>query len=425
MYGAKDHILSLFQSALGIEEPWYISEYKFDPEERTLDLYIDFEKGAKFTCPVCGAENAQPYDTSERKWRHLNFFQHRTDLTARIPRVKCMDPDCGLIKTITAPWATKGSRFTLLFEAYIMVLAAEMPVKAIADMVGEYDQRIWKIIDRNVEEALAKEDYSDITKIGLDETSSKRGHNYVTVVVDLDKRKAIFATEGKDATTVDRFANHLVEHKGDPENIVAVSSDMSAAFISGVNKNFPTADLVFDRFHIMKLMGDAVDEVRRTEAKDTEVLKKTRYLWLSNPENLKETDVERLSSLKQLNLKTAKAYQIRLALADFFEQKDYASGEDYLKRWYFWATHSRIEPVIKVAKTIKKHWDGVMAWHSKPINNGILEGFNSLIQAAKARARGYRTVKNLITMVYLVAGKLDFKLETLYLEAMQSSKECA
>jgi len=344
-------------------KPWYVSEYNFDPLEKTLDLYIDFEKGATFTCPECGAEDAEPYDTSERKWRHLNFFEHRTDITARVPRVKCTTSDCGVVKTITVPWASKGSRFTLLFEAYIMALAPEMPVKAIADMVGEYDQRIWTIIDRNVETALSKEDYSDVTQIGIDETSSKRGHNYITVVVDLEQKKVIFATEGKDASTVDRFAEHLLNHKGDPENVVAVSSDMSVAFISGINKNFPTADLVFDRFHIMKLVGDAVDEVRRAESKETDVLKKTRYLWLSNPNNLDANQVEQLSSLTQQNLKTAKAYQIRLALADFFEQEDYASAESYLKRWYFWATHSRIEPVIKAAKTIKRHWDGVMAWY--------------------------------------------------------------
>lgn len=425
MHATREHITGLFQSALGIEEPWYVTEYQFDSDKGTLDLHIDFRKGSRFICPVCGADGAEPYDTKNREWRHLNFFQHKTCLTARIPRVQCTAPNCGKVKTINPPWAAQGSRFTLFFEAYIMVLAAEMPVKAIADMVGEYDQRLWKIIDRNVEEALAKEDYSNVTQIGLDETSSKRGHNYITVVVDLDERKAIFATEGKDSATVDRFVDHLIEHKGDPKHIKAVSSDMSTAFISGVTKNFPEADLVFDRFHIMKLMGDAVDEVRRAESKETDVLKKTRYLWLSNPKNLSADQAEKLSSLAELNLKTARAYRIKLALAHFFEQEDYASAESYLNSWYYWATHSRLEPVIKVAKTIKRHWDGILAWHRKPINNGILEGFNSLIQAAKARARGYRTTKNLITMVYLVAGKLNFDLERVYLEAMQKASSCA
>ncbi|MGI6625617.1 MAG: ISL3 family transposase [Limnochordia bacterium] len=425
MHATREHVVGLFQSALGIEEPWYVSEYQFDSESGRLGLNIDFRKGSRFICPVCGAEGAEPYDTKERTWRHLNFFQHQTSLTARIPRVQCIAPSCGMVKTVNPPWAAQGSHFTMLFEAFIMVLAAEMPVKAIADMVGEYDQRIWKIIDRNVEQALAKEDYSNVAQIGIDETSSKRGHNYITVVVDLDQRKAIFATEGKDASTVDRFADHLIKHKGDPKNIKAVSSDMSLAFISGITKNFPDADLVFDRFHIMKLMGDAVDNVRREESKETDALKKTRYLWLSNPKNLNADQTEKLSSLTKLNLKTARAYRLKLALAEFFEQEDYSSAEAHLKSWYYWATHSRLEPIIKAAKTIKKHWEGVMAWYIKPINNGILEGFNSLIQAAKARARGYRTTKNLITMVYLVAGKLNFDLERVYLEAMQKASKPA
>ena len=161
----------------------------------------------------------------------------------------------------------------------------------------------------------------------------------------------------------------------------------------------------------MKLMGEAVDEVRRMEVKTNDVLKKSRYVWLKNPENLNKGEAEKLASLSSLNLKTARAYQIRLSLQEFFDQEDRESAADFLKRWYFWATHSRLDPVIKVAKTIKKHWDGVLAWYDKKINNGILEGFNSLIQAAKSRARGYRTRKNLIAMVYLLVGKLKFDVE--------------
>lgn len=290
-----------------------------------------------------------------------------------------------------------------------MTLASEMPIKAIADLVGEYDQRIWTIVHRNVEEALALEDHSTVTKIGLDETASRRGHNYITVFVDLDEKKALFATEGKSAATVGIFVDDLLMHGGDPKNIEAVSLDMSPAFISGAQMHLPDASLVFDKFHVMKLMGDAVDEVRREEAKTTDVLKKTRYLWLKNPDNLSNSQAENLISLSKLNLQTARAYQIRLSLAEFFRQLDSEAAEAYLRRWYYWATHSRLEPVIKVAKTIKKHWDGILSWYTHRINNAILEGFNSLIQAAKARARGYRTTKNLITMVYLIAGKLNYK----------------
>lgn len=409
MFAGDQRTLALFQTALGIHEPWYIAEYSFDAKERKLNLHIDFKEGARFDCPQCGAPGAKPYDTAIREWRHLNFFEHSTTITARVPRVECSVLDCPAVKTITVPWAAKGSRFTLLFEAYIMTLASEMPIKAIADLVGEYDQRIWTIVHRNVEEALALEDHSTVTKIGLDETASRRGHNYITVFVDLDEKKALFATEGKSAATVGIFVDDLLMHGGDPKNIEAVSLDMSPAFISGAQMHLPDASLVFDKFHVMKLMGDAVDEVRREEAKTTDVLKKTRYLWLKNPDNLSNSQAENLISLSKLNLQTARAYQIRLSLAEFFRQLDSEAAEAYLRRWYYWATHSRLEPVIKVAKTIKKHWDGILSWYTHRINNAILEGFNSLIQAAKARARGYRTTKNLITMVYLIAGKLNYK----------------
>lgn len=318
MFAGNQRTLDLFQAALGIQDPWYIADYSFNTEEKKLTLHIDFKEGARFDCPQCGAPGAKPYDTAIREWRHLNFFEHNTTITARVPRVECSAPGCSATKTITVTWAAKGSRFTLLFEAYIMTLASEMPIKAIADLVGEYDQRIWTIVHRNVEEALALEDYSTVTKIGLDETAIRRGHNYITVFVDLDEKKALFATEGKSAATVGIVVDDLLMHGGDPKNIEAVSLDMSPAFISGAKEHFPNASLVFDKFHVMKLMGEAVDEVRRAEAKTTDVLKKTRYLWLRNPDNLSNSQAENLISLSKLNLQTARAYQIRLSLAEFF-----------------------------------------------------------------------------------------------------------
>jgi transposase len=162
----------------------------------------------------------------------------------------------------------------------------------------------------------------------------------------------------------------------------------------------------------MKIMNQAVDEVRRQEAKTTDVLKKTRYLWLKNPTNLTDKQRRMMDSLTGHNLKTARAYQIRLTLQELFEQPSREAGEAFLKRWYFWATNSRLEPIIQAAKTIKRHREGVLNWFDSLITIGLLEGFNSLIQAAKARARGYRTNRNLITMAFLIAGKLKYNLLT-------------
>ena len=305
------------------------------------------------------------------------------------------------------------SGFTLLFEAFIMALAKEMPVNAIARLVNEHDTRLWRILHHYVEQARSEQDYSQVEKVGVDETSSKRGHNYITTFVDMAQSKVLFATPGKNAGTLTAFKKDLKAHGGSPEQIKEACCDMSPAFISGIEDTFIEAQITFDRFHVMKIINDAVDQVRREEQKDRPELKKSRYVWLKNPEHLTPKQQAVLESLdvKRLNLKTARAYQIKLNFQELYNQPK-ALAEPFLKKWYFWATHSRLQPIIDAARTIKNHWLGVLHWFDTGISNGILEGINSLIQAAKAKARGYRSTRNLITVVYLIAGKLDMKLPT-------------
>lgn len=402
--------IDLFQIALGLTPPWQVSASEFDPEQKRLDILIDFPRGSTFTCPECGQGEIKAYDTEKKTWRHLNFFQHEAYLTARVPRIRC--GKCGL-RLVDLPWARSGSGFTLLFEALIMILAKSMPVNTIASFVGEHDTRLWRVLHHYVDEARDKADYCNVRQVGMDETSRSRGHNYVSLFVDLQGPQVLFATEGKDASTVKRFKLDLTAHGGDPEAIEEMCCDMSPAFINGVKEHFPNAQLTFDKFHVMKIINEAVDEVRRQEQKDRPELKRTRYIWLKNPANLKLSQTETLKELnvKNLNLKTARAYHIRLNFQELFKQ-DPDDAEGFLKKWYFWATHSRLEPIKEAAYTIKRHWDGILRWFQSNINNGILEGINSLIQAAKARARGYRTTRNLITMVYLIGGKLKFNLPT-------------
>jgi transposase len=371
---------------------------------------INFPKGSTFACPECGQSGIKAYDTEKKTWRHLNFFQHEAYLTTRVPRIRCVK--CGL-RLVDVPWARSGSGFTLLFEAVIMTLAKSMPVNTIASFVGEHDTRLWRILHHYVDEARDKADHYNVRQVGIDETSRSRGHNYVSLFVDLQGPQVLFATEGKDASTVKRFKQDLTAHGGNPEAIEEMCCDMSPAFINGVKEHFPNAQLTFDKFHVMKIINDAVDEVRRQELKDRPELKRTRYIWLKNPANLKLSQTETLKELnvKNLNLKTARAYHIRLNFQELFKQAP-KDAESFLKKWYFWATHSRLKPIKEAAYTIKRHWGGVLRWFQSNINNGILEGINSLIQAAKAHARGYRTTRNLITMVYLIGGKLNFNLPT-------------
>jgi transposase len=392
----------LFQVALGLSFPWKVMSSDFDAQAGRLDIRIDFPRGSRFCCPTCGT-SGPAYDTREMTWRHLNFFQHEAHLQARVPRVQCSR--CGVKRV---PWARDGSGFTLLFEALIIAMARTMPVRTVARMVGEHDTRLWPIVHHYVETARDAADHSEVTRVAFDETSARRGHDYVTLFADLDKRRVLFA--GKDSATVAAFAADLTAHGGDPQAVAEVCIDMSQAFIKGVTEHLPQAGITFDKFHAIAIVNEAVDKVRRSEQKSRPELKNTRYIWLKNTTNLTGFQADTLDDLSQSNLKTARAYRIRLAFQELYSQPSGEDAEAYLKKWYFWATHSRLPPIIEAAKTVKRHWDGILRWFETTIANGFMEAINSLVQAAKAR--GYRSTRNLKAIIYLIAGKLEIQLPT-------------
>jgi len=396
----------LFGLALGLASPWQVKALEFSAERRQLDITLDFEAGSRFPCPVCG-DACGVHDTEKRTWRHLNFFQHETYLHARQPRVQCPEHQ---VKTVEVPWARPGAGFTLLFEALVMVLAQSgMTPNAIGRLVGEYDTLIWRMLKHYVEEARSRVDQSEVTQVGVDETSRAKGHKYVTIFMDLPESQVMFATEGKDAATLESFKTDLTGHGGKAEQVEEFCLDMSPAFESGIDAQFPQAHKTFDKFHLMKGMNQAVDKVRREEQKEQPALKGSKYVWLTNEENQSERQKALFETLRGLDLKTHRAHRLKGVFQNIFIC-DPADGEGMLKQWYYWATHSRLEPIIEFARTVKRHWEGVVRWFDSKISNGLLEGMNSLIQAAKARSRGFRNVNNFITMIYLVGGKLRFHL---------------
>lgn len=398
--------IDLFTNALGLQEPWKVTDVSFDISESKLDIYISRIKGSTVSCPVCG-KACSVHDSKERTWRHLNFFQYKAFIHCKVPRCDCNDHG---VKQIEVPWTRQGAGFTLLFEAFVMTLVRNMPVNAVSNIIGIYSDRIWRIIDHYVAVAYESINFSDVTTIGLDETSSKRGHNYITLFVDLDKSKVLYATEGKDTSTIESFKETFENHNGEVSSIENISCDMSPSFISGANKHFPDADITFDKFHVIKRINEEVDKVRREEVRENELLKSTRYIWLKNPENLTMKQKEQMESLSKLKSKTLRAYNIKLSLQDFYEINDKEVALAHLKKWFFWATHSKLEPMIKAAYFIKRHWDGIIKYTTTKITNGVLEGINSIIQAVKRRARGYGTTKHFISMVYLVCSDLEFNL---------------
>jgi transposase len=399
--------IDLFQQALGLQSPWRVTGCTF--EQRRLELRIDFDKGARFSCPECAADGCPVHDSETKTWRHLDFFEHEAHLTARVPRVRC--PEHG-VHQAKLPWARAQSGFTLLFEALVMALAKQMPVNAIAGLVGEHDTRLWRIVHHYVDDARKRQDLSGVRRLGVDETSFKRGQDYVTVFADLDRRAAIYVTPGRDAGTYKHFVEDLRQHGGEPGQIAEVCQDLSEAFLSGALQHLPDAEITFDRYHVKAQLTRAVDQVRRAErAEHGDLLKRSRYLWLRNPTNLTDRQRDRLDELLRHPLKTARAYRWMLKFDHAYELPA-DDAEHYLRAWCRGAKRSRLRPIIDFARMVEEYWLGIIRWFQSRITNGLLEGLNSLVQAAKRRARGYRSTRNYIAMIYLTVGKLDIVTHT-------------
>ena len=408
----------LFELALNIQDPWFIKDIQFDSENKRLDIHVDFHKGSVFHYESAKDNingEFKAYDTQEKQWRHLNFFEHECYLHARVPRVKVHGSN---VRRIDPPWSGLSKGFTMLFEALVLQLASHMPVHTVSKIIKESDYKIWSMLERYVSKALANNDYSQLTAVGMDETSKRKGHDYITLFVDLQQKKTIFITEGKNQETVKAFADDLRTHNGKPEAITDVSCDMSPAFIRGITDHLPNAKITFDRFHIMKVLNTAVDQVRKQEVLLQSILKGHKYIFLKNKSNLtiKQHQTRQELSISKLNLKSIRALHIRENFQEIYKSDSYEQFETLLKKWYFWATHSRIEPIKQAAYTIKNHWAGVLQWKKSLIDNGLLEGLNSLIQAAKAKARGFRNTRYFKIIAFLVTGRLDFvKLNKHYL----------
>ncbi len=397
---------ALFGAALGIEEPIYVKAIRFDKEAGELHIDMDFREKARFRCVVCGAEGRPVYDTEDKTWRHLNFFQYKCYLHFRTPRTIC--PECG-VHLNTPPWGGKSSGFTMLFELLVLTLAKSMPVSEISELVGEHDTRLWRIIRRHVGDAYVRKDMSCVTKVGIDETSTRKGHNYISVFVDMEKSDVLYCAEGKDGGTIKAFTQEMIHHAAKPAQITDVSMDMSPAFISGAAAHLPKAAVTYDKFHVVKILNEALDKVRQAEQKKNPLLlKRTRYLWLKNPGKLTAKQQEQLKTLSKENLRTMKAYQMKLTFQDIYRgTPDIRIARAAIKKWLSWAVRSRLEPMKAFARTLKSHMEGVLRYFKSGLTAGASEGMNSRIQYIKRRARGFRNIPNFIAMIYLDCSALD------------------
>jgi len=401
----------LFALALHIEKPWYVESIQLNAESKRIDIEINFYRGSEFYYESLdeGIQgHYKAYDTERKEWRHLNFFEYECYIKACVPRVKIGNGKGPRI--IRVHWEGSKNGFTMLFEAMLLVLCREMAVHTVCRMTNVSDKKMWGLLDLYVGGSRSERNDEHVQRIGIDETKNKRGHQYVTLFVDMDKKQTLYVTEGKSSETVSAFKEDLVEHNGKPEQIKQFSCDMSKAFIKGMKQEFSGAEIVFDRFHIMQILNRAVDEVRRTECQHESILKKSKYLFLKNRENLTKRQARQLDMIEmsQTKLKTVKAFHMREHFQDIYQSLSQSEFEAKLKSWCSWVMHSRLDRMKEVVKIIRAHWYGIVNWKKHQISNGLLEGLNSIIQADRAKARGYRRTKNFITIIYLMTGKLCF-----------------
>jgi transposase len=396
----------LFALGLGLPSPWEIATISLEENEsssiRTLHIFIDFVVGSKFK-DVLGIDR-NVHDTVERTWQHLNFFQHKCYLHARVPRI--IDGE-EKVKTVSVPWAREGSGFTLLFEAFSMLLIeSEMPVRKAAKLLLINAQRLWTIFHYWIRRAHKNDVVGEIKVAGFDETSSRKGHNYVTTMVDLDEKRVLFAVEGKGSDCIAKAAAYLESKGVSPTGVEQICIDMSPAFISGCEKSFPQASVTFDKFHVVKEVNKAMDELRKEESKYIADLRGHRFTFLKKKiSSVKETIREELVSLYP-NL--GEGYRLKELFNEFWNIREREDADCFLTFWCDQVKDSNIKPFIKVVKTIENHRDGILNYIESRITSGIIEGLNAKIQLAKRRARGYSNIDNFINMIYLTCGKLKF-----------------
>jgi len=396
----------LFEAALGITPPWFVAGVRFDEPSKVLTVGIDFTVGSRFA--VAGEAGEHPvHDTVTKTYRHLNFFQHECVLEVRTPRVKLPG---GTVQLVKPPFAGKLSGFTLLFEALVLMLAPQMPIAAVARTVGISEYRAWSICRRYVALALDAADFSQVKALAIDETSRARGHDYITLAADATARRVLSVTAGRDAKAVKTIADELASHGCPPEQIASVSIDMSPAFIKGCTQELPNARITFDKFHVVWHANAALDKMRRIEQRSDKSLKGMRWSLLKDRADLKPAAAADLDALiaRMTRVRTARAWVYKEQLREILERKQINVVRAALQHWCTCVMRSRVEPMKEVAALVRRHLEGIVAWAQTRQTNGFLEALNGLFQAAKRRARGFTRFDTIRTVIFLIAGKLDF-----------------
>lgn len=380
-----------YQAILGLTPPWRVAEVQLDEAMGEVRLRVEYPRSEPRHCPKC--ETICPvHDHRPRRWRHLNTMQWKTFIEADVPRVDC--PEHGILQ-VRIPWAEEQSRFTAMFEAFTIDVLQSVRSKVQAEKLAgiSWDQ-VDRVMDQAVQRGLARREIEEIPYLGIDEKSFGKGHDYASVLCDLARRRVLDVVPERTKTAAITLFQTVPEDQR--AAVKAVAMDMWDRFMEAQAEVLPQAETVHDKFHVVRELTRGVDMVRKGEHRELkrdgnpELLKKTKYLWLKRPENWTDKQRERFESLKIDALQVGRAWSIKEAFEGFWEYHYAGSARKFFDRWYFWATHSRLKPMIEAARTLKRHLPGLLAYCRHRITNAVAEGMNSKIQLIKANARGFR-----------------------------------
>jgi transposase len=398
----------LYTQILGIQSPWKVTDVELNLAEGEVKVFVQQVSGTEHSCPKCGA-TCSGYDKRHREWRHLDTCQYKTILVAAVPRIQC--PEHGVL-TVEVPWAEPGSGFTALFEALVIDWLQEASILAVSRQMKISWNAIDGVMQRAVKRGLARREVHSPQHIGIDETSFRKRHDYVTVVSDKDGAKVLYVgDERTKASLLDYYERLTDEQK---EAIGSVTMDMWPAYINATLEQIPGADkkIAFDKFHVAKTLGEAVDKVRRQEHKalqkqGLEALSGTKHTWLKNPWNMSIKQWREFKVLRDSTLKTARAWAIKEFAMSLWGYVRRGWAEKGWKRWLSWAVRSRLEPIKEVAKTIKVHLWGILNAVVLKVDNGHAESINSRIKTIKVRSRGFRSKDRFRNAIYFHLGGLN------------------
>jgi transposase len=396
-----------YRALLGLDANWKVTSVEFLPKQKAVDIHIIF-CGSGLKCPKCKCNCTQADLAPQRSWRHLDTMQFTTTIHASVPRTKC--EKCGVL-TIPVPWADKHSRFTLLFECMaIEVIQACSSLASAATLLSLNWKSVHAIMERAVERGLKLRKLDEVKHVGIDEKSFGKGQDYVSIMADIDNNRVLEVEPGRTREAVDNLWKTLDELVR--QGVAAVAMDMWQPFKESTRVACPNAEVVHDKFHVSKYLGEAVDKVRRQENKalieeGKDTLKGTRQLWLYALENLPKDKSATFLSLQKEDLQTGRAWSIKENFRHFWECKTIEDAEVYFRSWYSWSTHSKLAPIAKVANMLKRHLEGILAYITHRITNATSEGFNSRIQSIKSAARGFRNFENYRTRILFFCGRLE------------------